>query len=194
MIVLRAFFVAAVNPTRRFPALRGGWLVLRTEAAGAQYPSRLLVWLGPQPPKPLKVQHLQDLRIQWQRRLSHLPLKEDLIKHLTQPRQGAKRLEIGAAGLVLMGHEGAQRRTRPAPWSGLGGACPQGAAGPPANHYRARTNLPSTCSRSARLAGRDDPSRMDSMRSTRYLGTIPPATSSRGSRKPPASRFHWADS
>jgi len=31
------------------------------------------------------------------------------------------------------------------------------------------------------------------MRSTRYLGTIPPATRSRGSRKPPASRFHWTE-
>ena len=65
---------------------------------------------------------------------------------------------------------------------------------PSANHYRTRTNLPRTCSRSERLAGRGDPRRMASMRSTRYLGTIPPATRSRGSRKPPASRFHWADS
>jgi hypothetical protein len=61
-----------------------------------------------------------------------------------------------------------------------------GTASPPANHYRARTNLPRTCSRSARLAGRGDPRRMASMRSTRTLGTIPPATRSRGSRKPPA--------
>ena len=55
--------------------------------------------------------HLQDLRIQRQRRLSHLPLKQDLIQQLPQPGQGAdaaaiaeinqglgaKRLEIGAA-------------------------------------------------------------------------------------------------
>jgi hypothetical protein len=54
------------------------------------------------------------------RRLSHLPLKQDLIHQLTQPRQGAetaaiaeidqglgaKRLERGAAGPVLVGHEG----------------------------------------------------------------------------------------
>ena len=65
-------------------------------------------------------QHLQDLGIQWQRRLSHLPLKQDLIHQLLQPGQGAetaaiaeihqglgaKRLEIGAAGPVRMGHEG----------------------------------------------------------------------------------------
>jgi len=81
---------------------------------------------GPQPPKPSIGQHLQDLGIQWQRRLSQLPLKEDLIHQLPKPGQGAeaaaiaeihqglgaKPLEIGAAGLVRMGHEGAQRRTR----------------------------------------------------------------------------------
>ena len=75
---------------------------------------------GPQPPLPSIGQHLQDLGIKWQRRLSHLPLKQDLIHHLPQPRQGAeaaaiaeidqglgaKRLKIGAAGLVRMGHEG----------------------------------------------------------------------------------------
>ena len=75
---------------------------------------------GPQPPKPSKGQHLQNLGIQRQRRQSHLPLKQDLIHHLPQPGQGAeaaaiaeihkglgaKRLEIGAAGLVRMGHEG----------------------------------------------------------------------------------------
>ena len=75
---------------------------------------------GPQPPKPSIGQHLQDLGIQWQRLLIHLPLKEDLIHQLPQPGQGAeaaaiaeinqglgaKRLEIRAAGLVRMGHEG----------------------------------------------------------------------------------------
>ena len=37
---------------------------------------------GPQPPKPSIGQHLQDLGIQRQRRLSHLPLKQDLIHQL----------------------------------------------------------------------------------------------------------------
>jgi len=58
--------------------------------------------------------------MQRKRRLNHLPLKEDLIHQLPQPGQGAeaaaiaqlhqglgaKQLEIGAAGLVRMGHEG----------------------------------------------------------------------------------------
>jgi hypothetical protein len=38
---------------------------------------------GPQPPKPSIGQHLQDLGIQRQRRLSHLPLKQDLIHQLS---------------------------------------------------------------------------------------------------------------
>ena len=75
---------------------------------------------GPRPPKPSKGQHLQHLGIPWQQRLNHLPLKQDLLHQLPQPRQGeetagiaqlhqplgAKRPEIGAAGTVRMGHEG----------------------------------------------------------------------------------------
>jgi len=72
------------------------------------------------PPKPSTRELLQDLGIQLQRRQSHLPLKEDLIHQLPKPMQGAGaaaiaeinkslgalRLEIGAEGLVRMGHEG----------------------------------------------------------------------------------------
>jgi hypothetical protein len=74
----------------------------------------------PQPPPPSIGQTCQDLGIHRQRRLNHLPLKEDLIHQLPKPRQGAeaaaiaesnqglgaKRLERGAAGMVRMSHEG----------------------------------------------------------------------------------------
>jgi hypothetical protein len=110
--------------------------------------------------------------IQWQRRLSQLPLKEDLVHQLPQLRQGAetaaiaeinqglgaRRLEIGAARLVRMGHEGrsaghrqqggagsrtraaglARSLSRPAPWRGLGGACSPGAGA----RCRKRSGLP----------------------------------------------------
>jgi len=36
------------------------------------------------------VQHFQDLGIQWQRRLSYLPLKQDLIQQFSQPGQRAE--------------------------------------------------------------------------------------------------------
>ena len=109
------------SPSRRFsscPACASALaLTLGPAPAETQAPYKKG---GVDPPKPSIGQQLKDLRIQRQRSLSHLPLKQDLIHQLPQPRQGAEtaaiaeidqglgaeRLERGAAGLVRMGHEG----------------------------------------------------------------------------------------
>ena len=124
---------AAVAASRGRRRRRGGGSLARAPGAVAPIPRPLdpprhsphpqalpLRVRGRSPPMPSIGQQLKDLWIQRQRRLSHLPLKQDLIHQLPQPRQGAetaaiaqlhqrlgaKRLELGATRLVRMGHEG----------------------------------------------------------------------------------------